>query len=159
PLALDRRLRQADDPPLPAPAAGAVHQRAPPGARQPPHREARRAHRRRDLARRRRHPPTELIVVAGRPGHDTAVTIAGFVGRGRGLDQRSRGLDDAVAGRGRLFLLAGEPGIGKTAACDALTTAASARGLPVFWGRAWEAGGAPAYWPWLDVVAGLARRL
>jgi tetratricopeptide (TPR) repeat protein len=83
----------------------------------------------------------------------------GFVGRGRELDLLSRGLDDALAGRGRLFLLVGEPGIGKTALCDAATTAAAARGLPVLWGRAWEAGGAPAYWPWLDVLAGLARRL
>ena len=71
----------------------------------------------------------------------------GFVGRGRELDQLSRALDDALAGRGRLFLLVGEPGIGKTALCDAATTAAAARGVPVFWGRAWEAGGAPAYWP------------
>ena len=57
---LDRRLRQARDPALPAPAAGALHRRAHGRPRQPPHREARRADRRRDLARRRRHPPTEL---------------------------------------------------------------------------------------------------
>ena len=43
----------------------------------------------------------------------------GFVGRARELDVLARGLDDAVAGRGRLFLLVGEPGIGKTALCDA----------------------------------------
>ena len=36
---------------------------------------------------------------------------------------------------------------------------AGGRGLPVLWGRCWEAGGAPAYWPWLDVLAGLARAL
>ncbi len=88
-----------------------------------------------------------------------ATVDPGFVGRGRELDQLSRGLDDARAGRGRLFLLVGEPGIGKTSLCDAATAAAAARGLPVLWGRAWEAGGAPAYWPWLDVLAGLARRL
>jgi len=84
---------------------------------------------------------------------------AGFVGRERELDQVARGLDDALAGRGRLLLFAGEPGIGKTTLCDAAATAAAARGLPVFWGRAWEAGGAPAYWPWLDVLAGLTRKL
>jgi hypothetical protein len=83
----------------------------------------------------------------------------GFVGRGRELEQLSRGLDDALAGRGRLFLLVGEPGIGKTSLCDTAAAAAAARGLPVLWGRAWEAGGAPAYWPWLDVLGGLARRL
>jgi hypothetical protein len=92
---------------------------------------------------------------AGVPGS----TDPGFVGRGRELDQLSRGLDDALAGRGRLFLLVGEPGIGKTSLCDAATAAAASRGLPVLWGRAWEAGGVPAYWPWLDVLAGLARRL
>ncbi|HVR61320.1 MAG TPA: AAA family ATPase [Polyangia bacterium] len=84
---------------------------------------------------------------------------ARFVGRARELDQVARGLDEALGGRGRLFLLVGEPGIGKTALCDTAATAAAARGLPVLWGRAWEAGGAPAYWPWLDVLAELARRL
>jgi AAA ATPase-like protein len=83
----------------------------------------------------------------------------GFVGRGRELEQLSRALDDAVAGRGRFFLLMGEPGIGKTSLGDAATAAAASRGLPVLWGRAWEAGGAPAYWPWLDVLAGLSRSL
>ena len=58
--ALDRRQRQARHPPLPAPAAGAVHRRAHGRSRQPPHREAGRADRRRHLARRRRHPPTQL---------------------------------------------------------------------------------------------------
>jgi len=69
------------------------------------------------------------------------------------------GLHDALAGRGRLVLLMGEPGIGKTRFCDEVTTGPALRGIPVFWGRGWESGGAPAYWPWLDVLAGLARSL
>ncbi len=82
-----------------------------------------------------------------------------FVGRGREVDQIARGLDDAIAGRGRFFLLMGEPGIGKTRLCDEVTESALRRGLPVLWGRSWEAGGAPAYWPWMDVLAGLSRRV
>src|SRR5204863_3566017 len=39
------------------------------------------------------------------------------------------------------------------------TTGQALRGVPVFWGRGWESGGAPAYWPWLDVLAGLGRSL
>jgi DNA-binding SARP family transcriptional activator len=73
-----------------------------------------------------------------------------FVGRGRELEQLSAGLDDAFAGRGRLFLVAGEPGIGKSWLADALLARARARGARVLVGRCWEAGGAPAYWPWVQ---------
>jgi hypothetical protein len=66
-------------------------------------------------------------------------------------------LDDALAGRGRLVLLVGEPGIGKTRLADATAGRASAAGVPVLWGRAWEAGGAPAYWPWQQALGGACR--
>ncbi len=82
-----------------------------------------------------------------------------FVGRGHETERIAHGLDDAISGRGRFFLLMGEPGIGKTRLCDEVTSVATVRGVPVLWGRAWEAGGAPAYWPWMDVLAGLARLL
>jgi tetratricopeptide (TPR) repeat protein len=79
-----------------------------------------------------------------------------FVGRARELAEIAHGLDDALAGRGRLFLITGEPGIGKTRLTDEIATVVAARGVPVIWGRSWEAGGAPAYWPWLDPLATLA---
>jgi tetratricopeptide (TPR) repeat protein len=81
------------------------------------------------------------------------------VGRQSELGEIDRALGEALAGQGRLVMLAGEPGIGKTRLCDEATAAAAARGALVLWGRCWESGGAPAYWPWLDVVAGLARAL
>jgi tetratricopeptide (TPR) repeat protein len=80
-----------------------------------------------------------------------------LVGREAQLGQIAAAIEDAVAGRGRLVMLAGEPGIGKTSLADAATAAATARGLVVLWGRCWESGGAPAYWPWLDILSALAR--
>jgi DNA-binding SARP family transcriptional activator/tetratricopeptide (TPR) repeat protein len=73
-----------------------------------------------------------------------------FVGRESELAMLVAGLDDAFAGRGRLFLLSGEPGIGKSRLADELVTRARARGAEVLFGRCWEAGGAPAYWPWMQ---------
>ena len=73
-----------------------------------------------------------------------------FVGRERELAELVGGLDDAFAGRGRLFLLGGEPGIGKSRLADELAARAWARGARVLVGRCWEAGGAPAYWPWIQ---------
>jgi DNA-binding SARP family transcriptional activator len=74
----------------------------------------------------------------------------GFVGRERELAELVGGVGDAFAGRGRLFLLAGEPGIGKSRLAEELTARARARGARVLVGRCWEAGGAPAYWPWVQ---------
>jgi DNA-binding SARP family transcriptional activator len=73
-----------------------------------------------------------------------------FVGRERELGELLGGLDDAFAGRGRLFLLVGEPGIGKSRLAEELVARARGRGVRVLVGRCWEAGGAPAYWPWVQ---------
>jgi len=73
-----------------------------------------------------------------------------FVGRERDLAELVGGLDDAFAGRGGLFLLVGEPGIGKSRLAEELIAQARARGAWVLVGRCWEAGGAPAYWPWVQ---------
>jgi DNA-binding SARP family transcriptional activator len=73
-----------------------------------------------------------------------------FVGRGRELAELMTGLDDAFGGRGWLFLLVGEPGIGKSRLAEELGARARERGARVLVGRCWEAGGAPAYWPWVQ---------
>jgi hypothetical protein len=80
-----------------------------------------------------------------------------FVGRERELEQLSMGLDDALAGRGGLFLLVGEPGIGKSWLANELTDRARTRGACVLIGRCWEQGGAPAYWPWLQSLRAYIR--
>jgi len=75
-----------------------------------------------------------------------------FVGRERELAELRAGLDEASAGHGRMFLLSGEPGIGKTRLAEELSNDASARGMRVLWGRCWEGGGAPAYWPFIQTL-------
>ena len=67
------------------------------------------------------------------------------------------GLEEAVAGRGRSFLISGEPGIGKTRLAEEVAAMAHARGILAIWGRCWEGGGAPAYWPWIQVIRTLVH--
>src|SRR4029453_18913119 len=49
-------------------------------------------------------------------------------------------------------LLGGERGIGKTRLAEELAAQATAGGALVLWGRCWEGEGAPAFWPWVQVV-------
>src|SRR5580692_1211395 len=75
-----------------------------------------------------------------------------FVGRGRELAELSAALDSASDSDTRLFLISGEPGIGKTRLAGELAAHARARDVRVVWGRCWEGDGAPAYWPWIQVL-------
>src|SRR5262245_6472844 len=75
-----------------------------------------------------------------------------FVGRDTELDELRGGLEDALSGRGRLLLLVGEPGIGKTRTAEELVTYARLRKAQVLWGRCYEGEGAPAYWPWVQAI-------
>ena len=58
-----------------------------------------------------------------------------FVGRERELAELTTALEDALSGRGRLVMLVGEPGIGKTRTAQELATVAETRGAQVLWGR------------------------
>ena len=83
------------------------------------------------------------------PGH------RGFVGREDELSQLRRGLDAAVRGEGAAFMIGGPAGVGKSRLADELARDARERGAEALWGRCWEAGGAPAYWPWVQVLRSL----
>lgn len=75
-----------------------------------------------------------------------------FVGRRRELEAFGRSLDAVAAGEGRLEIVSGAPGIGKTRLAYEFATIARARGLCVLRGHCWEGEGAPAYWPWAEVL-------
>ena len=71
-----------------------------------------------------------------------------LIDREREVGELRAALDAALGGSGRVVLLGGEPGIGKTRLASALADEAESRGVPVWWGRGWEDGPAPAFWPW-----------
>jgi hypothetical protein len=78
-----------------------------------------------------------------------------LVGRNDELAQLQAAVAAARTGFGGLSLIAGEPGIGKSRLVEQVAQLAG--GLQVEWGRCWEAGGAPAYWPWIQVLRPLLR--
>jgi len=78
-----------------------------------------------------------------------------FVGRAHELAELRAGVDSAVGGQGRFFTISGEPGVGKSRLSREAAAYAESQGGKVLLGRCWEHGGAPAYWPWMQVVRGL----
>jgi predicted ATPase len=80
-----------------------------------------------------------------------------FVGRGAELAALGGALSAARAGSGALVLIAGEPGIGKTALTASFADRARGAGVRVASGSAWEWGGAPPFWPWAQVLRALGR--
>jgi DNA-binding CsgD family transcriptional regulator/tetratricopeptide (TPR) repeat protein len=67
------------------------------------------------------------------------------------------GLRAAHAGQGRLFLLVGVAGAGKTRLAEETAAAAATDGFQVFAGRCIEGEGAPPLWPWVQIVRAYAR--
>jgi DNA-binding SARP family transcriptional activator len=82
-----------------------------------------------------------------------------LVGRAEQLALLGAGIDDALAGRGRLFVVVGEAGTGKTRLADEVASVAKQRGVRILWGRGWAGGGAPAYWPWSQAMRDAGRSL
>jgi DNA-binding SARP family transcriptional activator/uncharacterized protein (UPF0147 family) len=97
--------------------------------------------------------------VATGPGAGAVEDASGLVGR----DAERRRLDRCLAALGRgaggVVLLAGEPGIGKTALLDELAHLARSASVPVARGRCLEQEGAPPFWPWLEVLRVAADHL
>ena len=78
----------------------------------------------------------------------------GLLGRTAHLALLERSLSAARAGHGAVVAVCGEPGTGKTRLARELADRA-APGATVTWGRCVELDGAPAFWPWAEVLRGL----
>jgi tetratricopeptide (TPR) repeat protein len=78
-----------------------------------------------------------------------------FVGRGPVLAQLEEALRDLSVGNGRIVLLPGEAGIGKTRIAEVFSASTRAGGISVHSSWCYEGEGAPAYWPWVQIVRAL----
>ena len=87
--------------------------------------------------------------IARPPGGPPVSSLpVGLVGREEQLARLASCLVDATTGHGRLVIVSGEPGIGKTVLARALLDQARSMGLCTGWGACEEVRGAPAMWPW-----------
>jgi DNA-binding SARP family transcriptional activator len=79
-----------------------------------------------------------------------------LIGRAEPLKALRGALAAAVDGHGRLVLLTGEPGVGKTRLAEELGRHAA---VTVAWGGCGEEPGAPPFWPWTQVLQRLLAEL
>ncbi len=88
-------------------------------------------------------------------GVTAAQSAPPLIGRTHELAILDQALAAARAGRGRLVLVAGEAGIGKTRLASEVAAAASDYGVVAAWGRGTEVEGAPPFWFWSQIVRAL----
>ncbi|MEU9886626.1 BTAD domain-containing putative transcriptional regulator [Sphaerisporangium sp. NPDC051011] len=94
-------------------------------------------------------PRTAVTLTPPRPPAPPAAEAPPLLGR----ERESALLAEAVSGPGhRVVLIAGEPGIGKTSLAEQAARTALADGRAVAFGRCWDGGGAPPFWPWAQAV-------
>ncbi len=86
------------------------------------------------------------------PRHVAVPPDSDFVGREAAMKRLAAGLERAEAGQGGISLVVGEPGIGKTRIADEISVIAAEAGFEVLIGRCYEGEGAPAYWPWVQIL-------
>jgi DNA-binding SARP family transcriptional activator len=79
------------------------------------------------------------------------------VGRDAQLAELRQAADRRYSGRLQTVVVSGEAGIGKTWLVEAFAEGLHREGWHVAWGRCHDTSGAPALWPWLQVLGELDR--
>jgi DNA-binding SARP family transcriptional activator/predicted ATPase len=92
---------------------------------------------------------------SSRPRPPLPVDRAPIIGRRVELEALDAALSAAIGGHGMFALVSGEPGMGKTRLVEELAVLAADRDVQAVWGPCYEGLGAPAFWPWTQVVKAL----
>jgi DNA-binding SARP family transcriptional activator/tetratricopeptide (TPR) repeat protein len=98
---------------------------------------------------------TETMDASRISRHFSGMFDTALVGRVTERRMLSAALGNAVNRRTQWVLIEGEPGIGKTRLLEHLAEEATEAGFEVLWGRSYESGATPAFWPWLGALRGL----
>jgi transcriptional regulator with AAA-type ATPase domain len=86
----------------------------------------------------------DLAAEEGAAPHEQSLdSMAGgvFVGRRKEMGRLKAAVEEALSGHGRMVMLMGEPGIGKTRTAEELRTYAGIRSAQVLWGKCYEGRG------------------
>ena len=94
--------------------------------------------------------------VAAEP-EEAATALIPLIGRDAERAELVRHLESALAGRGSLVLIGGEPGIGKTHLVRAILADATRLGCYTAVGHCYEMEGAPPYVPFIEMLEHAAR--
>jgi tetratricopeptide (TPR) repeat protein len=86
------------------------------------------------------------------PMDETAETPIPLIGREPEFAELKRAMSEALAGRGSMVMIGGEPGIGKTHLTSAILEEARRRGAFAGIGHCYEGGDAPPYIPLVEVL-------
>src|SRR5262245_20683183 len=81
-----------------------------------------------------------------------------FVGRALEMAALQAAFAETRSGRGRLVLLVGERGIGKTRTAAEFAEQARSAGALVLWGSCYDGEWAPAFGPFAEAIAEFARQ-
>ncbi|MGY1771805.1 BTAD domain-containing putative transcriptional regulator [Blastococcus sp. SYSU D00813] len=104
--------------------------------------------------------PRPQLAVVPSPAAAAPLPLPGaesLVGRAIELAQLRVALDLAAGGRPAVVVVGGEAGIGKTRLAEAAAEVARSAGWAVAWSRCADDAGAPALWPWTQVLEALGQ--
>ncbi len=80
-----------------------------------------------------------------------------FVGRSSALERVDAALAQARTGRGRIVVIAGEPGIGKTHLAEVSVERAAEVAVPSAWGHCRALENGPPFWPFIQLLRSALR--